>query len=110
MTYNLIDEIEDAVITPDRIRWIGSMDGKNTMTWKQFKAQFGGIKHDPEDPTTELAAAWLLRCLMTLGMSETYLQTVLGCTEGCLLSNAGTRLLTTYQKATAQLALGPGVP
>ena len=61
MQQYLIDEIKDVVITPDRIRWIGSMDGKYTMTWKQFKAQFGGVKHDPEDPTTELAADLVIK-------------------------------------------------
>lgn len=61
MTYNLIDEIKDAVITPDRISWIGSMDGKYTMTWKEFKAQFGGIKYDSEDPKTELAADLVIK-------------------------------------------------
>lgn len=61
MRQYLIDEIEDAVITPGRIRWLGSMDGKYTMTWKQFKNQFGGIKHDPEDPTTELAADLVIK-------------------------------------------------
>lgn len=61
MRQYLIDEIKDAVITPDRIRWIGSMDGKYTMSWEQFKAQFGGIKHDPEDPTTEPAADLVIK-------------------------------------------------
>lgn len=61
MRQYLIDEIKDAVITPERIRWIGSMDGKHTMTWKEFKAQFGGIKHDTEDPTTEPAADLVIK-------------------------------------------------
>lgn len=61
MTYNLIDEIEDAVITPDRIRWIGSSDGEYAMSWEDFKKQFATTVHDPEDPTTELAADLVIK-------------------------------------------------
>lgn len=61
MTYRLVKQIEDAVITPDRIRWIGSSDGKLAMSWEDFKKRFATTVHDPEDPRTELAADLVIK-------------------------------------------------
>lgn len=61
MRQYLIDEIEDAVITPDRIRWIGSQDGKYTLPWDIFKKRFGNIVYDTEDPRTELASDLVIK-------------------------------------------------
>lgn len=61
MTYNLISQIEDAVITPDRIRWIGSQDGEYTLSWAEFKKRFKNVVHNPENPGTELAADLVIK-------------------------------------------------
>lgn len=61
MNYNLIAQIEDTVITPDRIRWIGSQDGKYTLPWNIFKKRFSNIVYDPEDAQTELASDLVIK-------------------------------------------------
>lgn len=61
MRQYLIDEIKDAVITPDRIRWIGSSDGKLARSWESFKKRFASTVHDPEDPHTELASDLVIK-------------------------------------------------
>lgn len=61
MTYNLVKQIENAVIMPDRIRWIGSSDGEYAMSWADFKKKFAHVVYDPEDPRTELAADLVIK-------------------------------------------------
>ena len=61
MNYNLIAQIEAAVITPDRIRWIGSQDGEYTLSWADFKKRFRSVVHNPENPGTELAADLVIK-------------------------------------------------
>lgn len=61
MRYSLVEQIEDAVITPERIRWIGSSNGKLAMSWEEFKKRFATTVHDPEDPHTELAADLVIK-------------------------------------------------
>lgn len=61
MMHNLVKQIKDTVITPEHIAWIGSADGKLTMSWHEFETWFNNLSYDPKKSGTELACDLVIK-------------------------------------------------